>query len=83
MARGASGGPLADREGRVLGINTHRLGEGFYLAQVADADLVAKVHALAEGREPERAELGIAVAPPGVATRLRRSADPPFVQPCS
>lgn len=73
MARGASGGPLADGEGRVLGINTHRLGEGFYLAQAADADLVAKVQALAEGREPERAELGIAVAPPGVAATLRRS----------
>lgn len=73
MARGASGGPLVDAHGRVVGINTHRLGEGFYLAQAAEADLVAKVQALAEGREPTRAELGIAVAPPGVAAKLRRS----------
>lgn len=73
MARGASGGPLVDAAGRVVGINTHRLGEGFYLAQAAEADLVAKVQALAEGREPTRAELGIAVAPPGVAAKLRRS----------
>lgn len=73
MARGASGGPLVDGEGRVVGINTHRLGEGFYLAQPAEADLVARVQALADGREPTRAELGIAVAPPGVAAKLRRS----------
>jgi S1-C subfamily serine protease len=73
MARGASGGPLVDAQGRVVGINTHRLGEGFYLAQAAEAELVAKVRALAEGRTPARAELGIAVAPPGVAAKLRRS----------
>lgn len=73
MARGASGGPLVDGDGRVVGINTHRLGEGFYLAQPAEADLVARVQALADGREPTRAELGIAVAPPGVAAKLRRS----------
>ncbi len=29
---GSSGGPVVDRNGRLLGINTNRLGEGFYLA---------------------------------------------------
>ncbi len=32
LARGSSGGPLVDRNGAVVGINTHRLGDGFYLA---------------------------------------------------
>ncbi len=73
MGRGSSGGPLVDRSGAVVGLNTHRLGEGFYLAQAADAALVARVQALTEGRAPVRAELGIAVAPAEVARRLRRS----------
>lgn len=73
MGRGASGGPLIGRTGAVVGVNTHRLGEGFYLAQVADEALVQRVTALADGREPTAVELGIAVAPPGVARRLRRS----------
>lgn len=73
MARGASGGPLVGPDGRVVGINTHRSGDGFYLAQSADAALRAKVAALVDGREPTRLELGIAVAPAGVARQLRRS----------
>ena len=32
LARGSSGGPLVDAEGRLLGINTSRVGDGFYLA---------------------------------------------------
>ena len=39
LARGSSGGPLVDAEGRLLGINTRRLGDGFYLAMPADAAL--------------------------------------------
>ncbi len=73
LARGSSGGPLTDLSGGLVGLNTHRLGEGFYLARAVDADLVARVSDLAAGRTPARAELGIAVAPADVAARLRRS----------
>jgi S1-C subfamily serine protease len=70
---GSSGGPVVDTAGRLVGINTHRLGEGFYLAQPADTRLAARIGALAEGREVPRARLGIGVAPAEVARRLRRS----------
>jgi serine protease Do len=73
MARGSSGGPLVDLAGRLVGLNTHRLGEGFYLAQAAEPQLVQRITALVDGREPGGAELGIAVAPAGVARKLRRS----------
>ena len=32
MAPGSSGGPIVDSEGRLLGLNTNRLGEGFLQA---------------------------------------------------
>src|SRR5690606_19209331 len=73
MARGSSGGPLLDATGAVVGLNTHRLGEGFYLAQSASSGLVERVAGMVRGHGPRRAELRIAVAPPGVARRLRRS----------
>ena len=73
LARGSSGGPLVDLEGRVLGIDTHRAGDGFYLAVAAGNDLASRVDALAEGQAPRRPRLGVALAPPQVARRLRRS----------
>ena len=73
MGRGSSGGPLVDTTGAMIGLNTHRLGEGFYLAQAAEPSMVARVRSLAEGRSPRRLSLGIAVAPAEVATKLRRS----------
>jgi serine protease Do len=71
LARGSSGGPLVDAEGRVVGLNTHRLGEGFYLALPADADLRRRIDALSEGRSPTRRRLGVALAPARAARRLR------------
>ena len=61
------------REGRLVGLNTNRIGEGFYLALPADADLRARVDALGRGEAPSRRRLGVAVAPAFVARRLRRS----------
>lgn len=71
LARGSSGGPLVDRAGRLVGINTHRLGGGFYVAQPADAALRERVDRMGAGERIERPSLGVAVAPPEVARRLR------------
>jgi serine protease Do len=73
LAPGSSGGPIVDDGGRLLGLNTNRLGEGFYLALPADAALQARVEALTRGESPRRRRLGVAVAPGHVARRLRRS----------
>jgi S1-C subfamily serine protease len=73
LAPGSSGGAILDGKGRFLGLNTNRLGEGFYLALPADADLRSRVDALSRGEAPTRRRLGIAVAPSFVARRLRRS----------
>lgn len=73
LGRGASGGPVVDRHGAVVAINTHRLGDGFYLARPADPALVEDVRRMSEGEDVRRPTLGVAVAPPEVASRLRRS----------
>ena len=73
LASGSSGGPLVDGEGRLVAINTHRIGEGFYLARPADAALRQRVDGLARGESASRPRLGIALAPSSVARRLRRS----------
>jgi serine protease Do len=70
---GSSGGPIVDEDGKLLGVNTHRLGEGFYLAIPADDALRRRVDALSRGEAPKRARLGVAVAPAHVARRLRRA----------
>lgn len=76
---GSSGGPVVDSSGRLLGINTHRIGEGFYLAIPADDTLRKRVHSLGKGETPKRRRLGVAVAPAGVARRLRRAVGLPEV----
>ncbi|MPY95735.1 MAG: hypothetical protein GEV08_22585, partial [Acidimicrobiia bacterium] len=73
LARGSSGGALLDAAGRVVGVNTHRVERGFYLALPTDADLRRRVDALAAGVTPVRHRLGIALAPGHVAARLRAS----------
>jgi serine protease Do len=70
---GSSGGPVVDLDGNLLGINTNRLGNGFYLAISADAALRDRVAALGRGEEPKRRRLGVGLAPSHVARRLRRA----------
>jgi serine protease Do len=60
---GSSGGPIVTAEGKLLGVNTNRLGEGFYLAIPADESLRTRVDALASGTSPSRVRLGIGVVP--------------------
>ena len=73
MAPSSSGGPIVDAAGRLVGLNTHRIGEGFYLARQADAEFRERVEVLSRGQSVGRPRLGIAVAPAHVARRLRRS----------
>ena len=73
LAPGSSGGALLDATGRLVGLNTNRIGEGFYLALPSDAALKARVDALARGEAPKPLRLGIEVAPGHVARRMRRS----------
>ncbi|MDQ3980255.1 MAG: S1C family serine protease [Actinomycetota bacterium] len=73
MVSGSSGGPIVDAEGRFLGINTHRLGEGFYAAIPANAELKDRVDALSRGESPTRRTLGVGLLPGRAARHLRRS----------
>ena len=70
---GSSGGPVLNAAGQLLGINTNRLGEGFYLAIPADEALRSRVDALASGESVQPPHLGVAIAPGHVARRLRRA----------
>jgi len=71
LPRGSSGGPLVDAEGRLLGINSVRMEGGLLLALPADAALRTRVEALGRGEAPARPRLGVALAPPRAARRLR------------
>jgi serine protease Do len=70
---GSSGGPVLDADGQLLGINTNRLGEGFYLATRTDEALRARADGLARGETATSPRLGVAIAPSHVARRLRRA----------
>ena len=70
---GSSGGPIVDLDGRLLGINTNRIGHGFYQAIAADAALGDRVATLGRGESPKRRRLGVGLAPSHVARGLRRA----------
>jgi len=70
---GSSGGPVLSAAGQLLGINTNRIGEGFYLAIPADEALRGRADALARGETAQSPRLGVAIAPNFVARRLRRA----------
>src|SRR5207302_8432725 len=73
LPRGSSGGPLVDSHGRLLGINSVRVDPGLILAIPADAAVRERVDALGKGERPSAVRLGVAIAPPRVARRLRRA----------
>jgi S1-C subfamily serine protease len=73
LPRGSSGGPLVDAEGRLLGLNALRLDGGLILAVPASAAVKERVLRLARGEAPETPRLGVAVAPPRAARRMRRA----------
>ena len=70
---GSSGGPVLTAAGQLLGINTNRLGEGFYLAIPADEALRSRADKLARGESATAPRLGVVIAPNHVARRLRRA----------
>ena len=76
---GSSGGPVVDTDGHLLGINTNRLGEGFYLAIPSDGSLRDRVAALGRGETPTRKRLGVGIAASHVAKGLRRAVGLPEV----
>lgn len=73
LVRGSSGGPIADADGRVVGLNTHRTGRGFYVARPIDPALRSTIEDLAAGKSVVRPRIGVALAPPEVAAKLRAS----------
>ncbi len=73
LPRGSSGGPLIDAAGQLLGINSVRVDGGLILAIPVGGALRERVEALGRGEAPQRVRLGVAIAPPRVARRLRRA----------
>jgi serine protease Do len=73
LPRGSSGGPLVDADGGLLGLNSLRLDGGLILAVPATAAVKDRVQLLGRGEAPTQHRLGVAVAPPRVARRLRRA----------
>jgi serine protease Do len=73
VGRGASGGPLLNAEGHLLGLTSVRLEGGLALAVAADSSLRERAQALARGESPARRSLGVGVLPPRMARRMRRN----------
>jgi serine protease Do len=71
LPRGSSGGPLVDPDGNLLGINSIRLDGGLILAVSAGAAVKERVLGMARGEAVSPHRLGVAIAPPRVARRLR------------
>jgi serine protease Do len=71
LPRGSSGGPLVSPDGNLLGLNAVRRDGGFILALPADAALRRRAGELGRGESAARPRLGVALAPPRVARRMR------------
>ena len=53
LPRGSSGSPVVSLDGTVIGLNTNRLGDGFYLAIPADQELQDRLSSLAAGQDTD------------------------------
>jgi serine protease Do len=80
LPRGSSGGPIVDAGGRLVGINTHRVDSGFYLALPIGHDFRRFIERAAAGEVTTRRSLGIAVVPPAAARRMRVAVGLPPVE---
>jgi serine protease Do len=73
LPRGSSGGPLVDADGNLLGVNSLRMEGGLILALPATPAVRERVTLLARGEAVAPHRLGVAIAPPRVARRMRRA----------
>ncbi len=73
LPRGSSGGPLIDAAGQLVGINTARVDPGLILAVPAGAALSQRIDAITRGEQVKAVRLGVALAPPRLARRLRQA----------
>jgi serine protease Do len=80
LPRGSSGGPIVDATGHLVGINTHRVDAGFYLALPAGEEFQRFIERASAGEVVARRSLGVAVVPPSAARRMRAAVGLPPVE---
>ena len=71
LPRGASGGPVVNGEGRLVGMDVNRIEGGLYQAVRADDVLRGIIEQLARGEVPRPRRLGVQVVPRRRAAWLR------------
>jgi serine protease Do len=72
LPKGSAGGPLLGADGKVAGINLLR-GDGGLIVALGASGLREAASRLTRGESSERPVLGVAVAPPWVARKMRRA----------
>jgi serine protease Do len=73
LPRGSSGGPLVDGDGRLVGINLLRREGGLILAVPAGGSQLARLEKIVRGEAVPAPRLGVALASPRAAQRMRRA----------